>query len=83
MIRNMRGMILAIRGMSDRVQGGSAPNSLDRRSGLRSRERARRVPDEVVDRELSRPLPDNTAGIATWLDAREPGRGGDLTEEVT
>ena len=41
MIRNMRGMTLAIRGMSDRVQGGSAPNSLDRRSGLRSREHAR------------------------------------------
>jgi hypothetical protein len=37
------------------------------------------VPDELVDRGLSRLLPDNTAGIATWLDAREPSRGGDVT----
>jgi hypothetical protein len=81
MIRNMRGMILAIRGMSDRVQGGSAPNSLDRRSDLRSGERARRVPDGVVAREIPRPLADNTAGIAAWLHAREPSRGGDLTRK--
>ena len=40
--------------------------------------RARHVPDEVVDRGLSRPLADNTEGVATWLDAREPCRGGDL-----
>jgi hypothetical protein len=37
------------------------------------------VPDEVVGRGLSRSFLDNTAGIATWLDAREPSRGGDLT----
>ena len=30
---------------------------------------------------LSRPLPDNTTGIATWLDAREPSRRGDLIRE--
>jgi hypothetical protein len=41
--------------------------------------RAPRMPDEVVGQRLRRPLPDNTAGIATWLDAREPSRGGDLT----
>jgi hypothetical protein len=40
MIRNIRGMILAVRGMSDRVQAGSCANSLDRRGGLRSCERA-------------------------------------------
>jgi hypothetical protein len=43
--------------------------------------RARRVPDEKVDQELRRPLPDNTAGIATWLYAREPARQGDLTRK--
>ena len=43
--------------------------------------RARRVPDEVVDRGSSRPLPDNTAGTAAWLGAPEPGRGGDLTRK--
>ncbi len=31
--------------------------------------RARRVPDEVVGRGLSRSLPDNTAGIVAWVDA--------------
>jgi hypothetical protein len=36
--------------------------------------RARRVPNERVDRGLRRPLPDKTAGIAIWLDAREPRR---------
>jgi hypothetical protein len=40
--------------------------------------RARRVPDHVVDRGSSRSLLDSAAGIAAWLDAREPGRGGDL-----
>jgi len=40
--------------------------------------RARCVPDEVVDRGLPRPLPDNTTGIATCLDARRPGPRGDL-----
>src|SRR5580704_9517824 len=35
----------------------------------------------MVDRGLRRPLPDNTAGMATWLDAREPSRGGDLTRK--
>jgi len=42
------------------------------------------VPEEVANRRTSRPSPDNTAGTTTWLDAREPGRSGDLTtEEVT
>jgi hypothetical protein len=52
-----------------------------RRTGLsdvRVLARARRVPDEMVGRGLSRSLPDSTTGIATWLDAREPRRGGDL-----
>jgi hypothetical protein len=44
-------------------------------------DRARRVPDGAVAREVSRPLADNTAGIATWLDARELSRGGDLTRK--
>jgi hypothetical protein len=43
--------------------------------------RALRVPDEVVGRGLPRSIPDNTAGIATWIDAREPNREGDLTRK--
>ena len=39
MIRNIRGMILAGREMSDRVQTGRCANSLDCRGGLRSRKR--------------------------------------------
>ena len=39
MIRNMRGMILGVRGMSDRVQAGRPHNSLDCRDGLRGCER--------------------------------------------
>ena len=38
MIRNIRGMILAARGMNDRVQAGRPHNSRDRRGGLRSGE---------------------------------------------
>jgi hypothetical protein len=41
--------------------------------------RARRVPDEAVDRGPSRPLGDNTAGIETWPDAGETSHGGYLT----
>ena len=38
----------------------------------------------MVGQELSRLLPDSAADVATWLDARKPVRGGDLTtEEVT
>jgi hypothetical protein len=40
--------------------------------------RVRRMPDEAVHRGLPRPLPDTTAGIATWLYARDPGCRGDL-----
>lgn len=36
------------------------------------------MPDEVVSQGLSRLLPDSTADVAIWLDAREPVRGGDL-----
>ena len=43
--------------------------------------RARRVPDEVVDRGSPRSPPDNTASTATWLDARDTGREGDLTRK--
>ena len=39
------------------------------------------MPDEVVDQGLRRPLADNAAGIATWLDARGLSRGGDLTRK--
>jgi hypothetical protein len=35
--------------------------------------------DGMVGRRLPRSFRDNTAGIAAWLDAREPSRGGDLT----
>jgi hypothetical protein len=56
-------------------------NSPDRIGGLRSRERARRVPDDVVDRWLSRALPDNTTGAVTWLGTRRPVGGGDLTRK--
>jgi hypothetical protein len=44
---------------------------------------ARCVPDEMVNRGLTRPIPDNTASTSTRLDAREAGRRGDLTQEVT
>ena len=43
--------------------------------------RARRVPDQAVDRGSSRSLRDSTASIATCFDAREPSRGGDLTRK--
>lgn len=60
-----------------------------RRRGARCRQpvvrdqeaRAHRVPDEVVGRGLSRSLPGNAASIATWLDARNRDRGGDLTRK--
>ena len=39
------------------------------------------MPDEAVDRGSSRPLLVNTAGVATWLDARDTGREGDLTQK--
>jgi hypothetical protein len=35
----------------------------------------------VVDRGSSRPLPANAAGTTTWLGARGPGHGGDLTRK--
>jgi len=54
-------------------------NSLDRTTERRSRYRC--VPNEMVGQGCSRPLPDNTAGTATWLDAYEPSRGGDLTRK--
>jgi len=40
---------------------------------------ARHAPDGPDAREAPRPLTDNTAGTAAWLDAREPGLRGDLT----
>jgi hypothetical protein len=40
--------------------------------------RAPRVPHEVLDRGLSRLVPDNAAGGATWFYARGPVRRGDL-----
>jgi hypothetical protein len=68
----------------DRQQTGLAGTTSKRPGAplVRDEEaRARRVPDGAVAREVSRPLADNTAGIATWLDAREPSRGGDLTRK--
>ena len=56
-------------------------NSKDVVYRLRSRERARHVPARVVGRGLSRPLPDNTASVATWLDAGKQSREGDLTRK--
>jgi hypothetical protein len=35
----------------------------------------------VVAQGLGRSLPDNAAGIVTWLYAREPARRGDLTRK--
>jgi hypothetical protein len=40
MIRNIRGTVSAARELSDRVQAGRVHNSLDRKTGLRSRERS-------------------------------------------
>jgi len=40
------------------------------------------VPDEVVGHGLSRLIPDSAADVATWLDARDPVRGGDLTRSA-
>jgi hypothetical protein len=59
----------AIAAMLDQALVGALP----------SRDRARCAPDEVVGQELSRLLLDSTADVATWLDARQPVRGGDLT----
>jgi hypothetical protein len=47
---------------------GQEHNSRDGVGGLRSRELARRVPDEVVDGGLSPSLPGNVAGMATRVD---------------
>jgi hypothetical protein len=49
-----------------------AGDSRSRSCGSEGADRAPRVPEEVVGRGLSRSLLDNTAAIATWLDAREP-----------
>jgi hypothetical protein len=73
MIRNMRGTIEPSQRPAIESRAATGANSLDRRDSLRSRERRTpRVPDEMIGRESPRLLPDNTAGIATWLDAREP-----------
>ena len=53
----------------------------ERQAGIYGSGRARRVPDEMVDPGLPRPLPDNTAGIAIWLDARKPRHRGNLTRK--
>jgi hypothetical protein len=53
----------------------------DRINHCQNAGRAPRVPDEAVGRVPSRSLADNAAGIATWLDAGEPSRGGDLTRK--
>jgi hypothetical protein len=66
-----------MRGAIESTQA-DATNSLVRTTGLRSRERASNVPDHVVGRGLSRPLAAKAVSIATWLDAGEASRGGDL-----
>jgi len=48
--------------------------------GSEGADRAHRVPDGR-SAGGSRSLPDNTAGIATWLDARKTNCGGDLTRK--
>jgi hypothetical protein len=81
MIRNMRGMISADRKRAIECKQAECTNSLDRTARLRSRDRARHVPDRVVRRELSRPLPGNTASVATWPDTGKLSRAGDLTRK--
>ncbi len=63
MIRNIRGMILELRGMSDRVQAGRLHNSLDGRGGLRSRVRARYVPDRKDAPGFRRSVTANRTGL--------------------
>jgi hypothetical protein len=63
------------------VRVGQRDEPADRlrvRSRMPEESRARRVRDEVVDQGPPRPLPDNTAGIAIWHDARKPRRRTDL-----
>jgi hypothetical protein len=50
-------------------------------AAIRTDSCAPHVPAVVVGQGLSRSLEDNAAGIATWLDAREPCWGGDLTQK--
>lgn len=78
MIRNRHGIVIDGRGHVGAIGPAQGWIGRDNNAGLRSRERARRMPDEVVDRGLSRPVPDNTTGIMTGLDAGEPSPGGDL-----
>ena len=78
-IRNMRGTTSAAAATIRAVGAGQRQDSCDHAGGLRSRDRARHVPARVVGRGLSRLLPDNTASVATWLDAGKPSHGGDLT----
>ncbi len=59
----------------DEDQGAEVP------AVVRARARARSVPDRPVNGGNLRSFSDNTAGITTWLDAREPSRGGDLTRK--
>lgn len=66
------------------VNGGHARSRTDldgteRDAGTYGLEGPSRVPDEMLDREFSQQLADNTAGIATWLNVLELVRGADLT----
>jgi hypothetical protein len=65
MIRNIRGMILELRGMGDRVQAGKLHNSLDGRGGLRSREHA------SLGATLGATGADNIQGIRTNMNSRQ------------
>ena len=67
-IRNMRGMIPAVRETSDRIRAGSSTNSLAGRGGLRSREHA-----PLHAREDGRSQADR---IKTALRAASAGRAG-------
>jgi len=71
---NVMGAMMPLRGPSARALSPS-------RGSYGIEGRARSVPDEMVDRGLQRPLPDNTADIASWPDAHQPRRRRDLTRK--
>ena len=77
----VHGMILASSASRDPVRAGRLRKFARSQSGLRSRERARRVPDEIGRMRATTATPGQRRGIATWLYAREPGRREDLTRK--
>jgi hypothetical protein len=77
------GTAAAPSGAAQASAGGAVDERRVRRSGGRKAPSgALIVPDEVVGHGLSRLIPDSAADVATWLDARDPVRGGDLTRRL-